>query len=55
MKKQVFKTMTMAGLCAMLAMPVQAAEPAQPAEHHHENAISGFIDYKELQKELQQI
>lgn len=55
MKKHIFKTMTMAGLCAMLAMPVQASEPAQPTEHHHDNAISGFIDYDELKKELQRI
>ncbi|MFP3422235.1 M14 family zinc carboxypeptidase, partial [Bacillus sp. SIMBA_161] len=27
----------------------------QQAEHHHDNAISGFIDYQELQKELQRI
>lgn len=55
MRKQLFQTMTAAGLCAMLAMPVQAAEPAQTTEHHHDNAISGFIDYAELQRELQRI
>ncbi|WP_251047855.1 M14 family zinc carboxypeptidase [Planococcus sp. ISL-109] len=36
-------------------MPVQAAEPAQTTEHHHDNAISGFIDYVELQRELERI
>ncbi len=57
MRKQLFQTMTVAGLCAMLAMPVHAAPPqtTQTAQHHHDNAISGFIDYAELQRELAKI
>ncbi|MBD8016090.1 succinylglutamate desuccinylase/aspartoacylase family protein [Planococcus sp. Sa1BUA13] len=37
-------------------MPVYAVEnEAKPAQHHHDNSISGFIDYQELQKSLKQI
>src|SRR5690606_41812928 len=28
---------------------------ATSAQHHHDNSISGFIDYQELQKSLKQI
>src|SRR5690606_1876876 len=37
-------------------MPVYAVEnEATSAQHHHDNSISGFIDYQELQKSLKQI
>ncbi|PPA71150.1 peptidase M14 [Jeotgalibacillus proteolyticus] len=39
-------------------MPTYAAEGTsqnQPASHHHDYSISGFIDYNELQKSLHQI
>nr|WP_232336863.1 M14 family zinc carboxypeptidase [Planococcus lenghuensis] len=37
-------------------MPAYAAETASQAEtHHHDQAISGFIDYEEMQKTLLQI
>lgn len=43
-------------LCAALAMPAYAVETeSKPAAHHHDNSISGFIDYQELQKSLKQI
>jgi hypothetical protein len=36
-------------------MPVYAADPVTKTEHHHDNSISGFIDYQELQKSLKGI
>ncbi|ANU26242.1 peptidase M14 [Planococcus versutus] len=43
-------------LCAALAMPAYAVETeSKPAEHHHDNSISGFIDHQELQKSLKKI
>ncbi|MDG5471341.1 M14 family zinc carboxypeptidase [Jeotgalibacillus sp. ET6] len=38
----------------MPAYPAEVAAKSQP-EHHHDYSISGFIDYDELQKKLQQI
>lgn len=43
-------------VCTVLAMPAYAVETeSKPVEHHHDNSISGFIDYQELQKSLKQI
>ena len=56
MKKRWASTVGVLGLCTALAMPVYAVENnTKTAEHHHDNAISGFIDYQELQKSLKQI
>ncbi|PIC84668.1 M14 family zinc carboxypeptidase [Sporosarcina sp. P1] len=43
-------------LCVSLAVPVFAADTTDIQEpHHHDYSISGFTDYGELQKKLQQI
>ncbi|MDN3428493.1 M14 family zinc carboxypeptidase [Microbacterium sp. APC 3898] len=56
MKRRWASTVGVLGLCTALAMPVYAVEnEAKPAQHHHDNSISGFIDYQELQKSLKQI
>ena len=56
MKRRWASTVGVLGLCTALAMPVYAVEnEAKPAQHHHDNGISGFIDYQELQKSLKQI
>ncbi|MBZ5201620.1 succinylglutamate desuccinylase/aspartoacylase family protein [Planomicrobium chinense] len=56
LKRRWASTVGVLSLCTALAMPVYAAEPAaKTTEHHHDNSISGFIDYQELQKSLKQI
>ena len=56
MKRRWASTVGVLGLCTALVMPVYAAEPVtKTAEHHHDNSISGFIDYQELQRSLKQI
>lgn len=56
MKRRWASTVGVLSLCTALAMPVYAAESAaKTTEHHHDNSISGFIDYQELQKSLKQI
>lgn len=56
MKRRWASTVGVLGLCTALAMPVYAADTAtKTVEHHHDNSISGFIDYQELQKSLKQI
>jgi hypothetical protein len=43
-------------LCVSLAVPAYAADTTGTQEtHHHDYSISGFTDYGELQKKLQQI
>ncbi|WP_172372249.1 M14 family zinc carboxypeptidase [Sporosarcina jiandibaonis] len=43
-------------LCVSLAVPTYAADTTDTQEtHHHDYSISGFTDYGELQKKLQQI
>ena len=56
MKKNWTSTLGVLGLCTALAMPVYAAENnVKPATHHHDNGISGFVDYAELTKTLFQL
>ncbi|QBP40217.1 M14 family zinc carboxypeptidase [Paenisporosarcina antarctica] len=56
MKKKWVSTLGILGLCTCLTLPVYAAEMvSKPETHHHENAISGFVNYSELQKTLRQI
>ncbi|MGH2318564.1 M14 family zinc carboxypeptidase [Planococcus sp. SE5232] len=56
MKRKWAGTVGVLSLCTALAMPVYAVEnETKPAQHHHDNGISGFIDYQELQKSLKQI
>ncbi|WP_420812632.1 M14 family zinc carboxypeptidase [Planococcus versutus] len=54
--KKWMSTVGALSLCAALAMPAYAVETeSKPAEHHHDNSISGFIDHQELQKSLKKI
>jgi len=55
MKKKVMSTYGILTLCASLAMPAYAADKPDNQESHHNNSISGFTDYGEMQKTLQQI
>lgn len=56
LKRKFASTLGVLGLCTALAMPVYAVgNDVKPATHHHDNSISGFIDYQELQKSLRQI
>ncbi|MGO1059563.1 M14 family zinc carboxypeptidase [Planococcus sp. FY231025] len=55
LKRRWASTVGVLSLCTALAMPVYAADPVTKTEHHHDNSISGFIDYQELQKSLKQI
>jgi hypothetical protein len=49
-------TIGILGLCTVLTLPAYAAETvSKPETHHHDNSISGFISYSELQKTLSQI
>lgn len=55
-KKKLITTIGVLSLCTALAMPAYAVETtSQPDSHHHDYSISGFIDYSELQKKLNQI
>lgn len=55
MKKKIISTVGILTLCASLALPVYGAEKTDNQEWHHNNPISGFTDYGEMQKALQQI
>ncbi|WP_088009132.1 M14 family zinc carboxypeptidase [Indiicoccus explosivorum] len=55
-RKKFFTTLGVLGMCTALVMPVYAADnTAQPETHHHDQAISGFLSYEEMQKQLFQI
>ena len=55
-RKKLFTTLGVLGMCTALAMPAYAANPAeQPESHHHDQAISGFLSYEEMQQKLFQI
>lgn len=54
--KKLGSTVGILALCASLAIPAYAVEtPDSQETHHHDYSISGFTDYGELQKDLQQI
>ena len=55
MKKKIASTIGILTLCASLALPAYAAEKTGNEEWHHDNSISGFTNYGEMQKTLQQI
>lgn len=56
MKKKWVSTFGILSLCTCLTLPVYAAEKvSEPETHHHDNAITGFVNYSELQKTLRQI
>ena len=55
MKKKMVSTVGILSLCAALALPVSAAESPESQEWHHDYSISGFTDYGQMVKKLQQI
>ncbi|WP_017379107.1 M14 family zinc carboxypeptidase [Paenisporosarcina sp. TG-14] len=56
MKNKWASTIGILGLCTFLTLPAYASEAVSKSEtHHHDNSISGFISYSELQKTLSQI
>jgi hypothetical protein len=55
MKKRIASTVGILALCAGLAMPAYATENPESQEWHHDYSISGFTNYGEMQKKLEQI
>ena len=54
MKKKIASTVGILTLCGS-RFASYAAEKPENQEWHHNNSISGFTDYGEMQKALQQI